>query len=70
MSCLLLNILCLLFYIFIAILGRMGNTKQALSLITNQLRDVNHAIEFCKEHNDWELWEDLISYSADKPGEF
>jgi vacuolar protein sorting-associated protein 41 len=45
----------------------MGNTKQALRLITNELHDVNHAIEFCKEHNDHELWEDLISHSIDKP---
>ena len=47
----------------------MGNTKQALHLITNDLRDVNAAIDFCKEHNDTELWNDLISYSIDKPSE-
>ena len=47
----------------------MGNTKQALSLITNELRDVDKAIEFCKEHDDSELWEDLINYSMDKPCE-
>ena len=47
----------------------MGNTKQALSLITNELRDVDKAIEFCKEHDDSELWEDLINYSVDKPCE-
>ena len=50
--------------------GRMGNTKQALRLITNELRDVDKAIEFCKEHDDRELWEDLISYSMDKPCTF
>ena len=49
--------------------GRMGNTKQALQLITNELGDVNQAIEFCKEHNERELWEDLITYSIDKPSE-
>ena len=48
----------------------MGNTKQALQLITNDLQDVNWAIDFCKEHNDRELWEDLISYSIDKPSKF
>ena len=47
----------------------MGNTKQALHLITNDLRDVNAAIDFCKEHNDTELWNDLINYSIDKPSE-
>lgn len=45
----------------------MGNTKEALQLITNELRDVNGAIEFCKEHNDAELWEDLIDFAIDKP---
>ena len=48
----------------------MGNTKQALQLITNELGDVNQAIAFCKEHNEHELWEDLISYSIDKPCEY
>lgn len=48
-------------------LDRMGNTKQALQLITTELKDVNKAIEFCKEHDDQELWEDLINYSTEKP---
>jgi len=51
------------------LVGRMGNTKQALQLITNELGDVNKAIEFCKEHNERELWEDLITYSIDKPSQ-
>jgi len=49
------------------ILGRMGNNKQALSLIIEKLRDVEQAIDFAKEQNDDELWEDLIKYSMDKP---
>jgi len=53
--------------VFVVFVGRMGNTKQALQLITNELGDVNQAIAFCKEHNEHELWEDLISYSIDKP---
>ena len=48
----------------------MGNTKQALHLITNELADVDQAIDFCKEHNDRELWEDLIRYAIDKPCEW
>ncbi len=48
----------------------MGNSKQALQLITNELRDVDKAIEFCKEQDDSELWEDLINYSMDKPCKF
>ncbi len=45
----------------------MGNVRQALQLIMTKLQDVDHAIDFCKEHVDEELWEDLISYSMDKP---
>jgi hypothetical protein len=47
--------------------GRMGNVKQALKLITEKLRDVNRAIDFCKDQNEPELWEDLIQSSLDKP---
>ena len=49
------------------LLCRMGNHKQALSLIIDSLHDVDKAIEFAKEQNEEELWEDLIKYSADKP---
>ncbi|XP_065186438.1 vacuolar protein sorting-associated protein 41 homolog [Sycon ciliatum] len=49
------------------LLGRMGNHKQALSLIIEKMHDVDKAIEFSKEQNDEELWEDLIKYSIDKP---
>ncbi|XP_048239189.1 vacuolar protein sorting-associated protein 41 homolog [Haliotis rufescens] len=49
------------------LLGRMGNVRQALTLIMTELQDVNHAIEFCKEQVDEDLWEDLINYSMDKP---
>ncbi|KAK0051675.1 vacuolar protein sorting-associated protein 41 [Biomphalaria pfeifferi] len=49
------------------LLGRMGNLTQALKLITEQLQDVNHAIQFCMEQADEELWENLIEYSMDKP---
>jgi len=46
----------------------MGNIQHALQLITEKLDDVDRAIDFCKEHNDKELWEDLIKYSLNKPG--
>ncbi|KAK7508589.1 hypothetical protein BaRGS_00000155, partial [Batillaria attramentaria] len=49
------------------LLGRMGNLTQALKMIMEGLGDVNHAIEFCKEQNDEELWENLISYSMVRP---
>ena len=48
------------------LLGRIGNFREALNLITKQLGDIEHAINFCKEHHDMELWEDLISYSLSR----
>ena len=51
----------------IYLLGRMGNTKAALELIMTELVDVEQAVSFCKEHDESELWDDLINYSMDKP---
>lgn len=51
----------------IFLLKRMGNTKEALHQIMDKLGDVHQAITFCKEHDDSELWGDLIKYSLDKP---
>lgn len=36
-------------------------------MIMEEMADVDKAIEFAKEQDDRELWEDLISYSIDKP---
>ncbi|KAI8371458.1 uncharacterized protein BYT42DRAFT_594997 [Radiomyces spectabilis] len=49
------------------ILGRMGNNKKALMLIIERLGDVQRAIDFAKEQKDDDLWEDLLTYSMDKP---
>jgi len=49
------------------LLGQMGNSKEALSLIISRLGDVKRAIEFAQQQNDPDLWEDLINYSMDKP---
>ncbi|XP_025785570.1 vacuolar protein sorting-associated protein 41 homolog [Puma concolor] len=51
----------------IYLLSRMGNSRSALKMITEELHDVDKAIEFAKEQDDGELWEDLILYSIDKP---
>lgn len=48
----------------------MGNNKQALMLIIERLGDVQRAIDFAKEQKDEDLWEDLLSYSESRPGEF
>lgn len=47
--------------------GRIGNTREALQIIIEQLHDIRQAIDFCQEHNDKELWTDLISKTVDKP---
>ncbi|KDN51156.1 hypothetical protein RSAG8_00785, partial [Rhizoctonia solani AG-8 WAC10335] len=50
------------------LLGRMGDNKRALNLIIERLADVNRAIDFAKEQNDDDLWEDLSSrYSETRP---
>lgn len=46
----------------------MGNTKEALRLITTVLEDIHQAIDFCKEYDDKELWNNLIDFALDKPG--
>ena len=49
------------------ILERTGQIKKALQIVLHAIKDVNQAIEFCKRHNDKDLWEDLIKYSLNKP---
>ncbi|KAE8225005.1 hypothetical protein CF319_g2185 [Tilletia indica] len=49
------------------LLGRIGDNKRALSLIIEKLGDVERAIDFAKEQNDAELWDDLLTYSDNKP---
>ncbi|KIY68424.1 vacuolar assembling protein VPS41 [Cylindrobasidium torrendii FP15055 ss-10] len=49
------------------LLGRMGNNKEALTLIIEKLGDVRQAIEFAKEQADDDLWEDLLKYSESRP---
>lgn len=41
--------------------------KRALYLIIDRLKNVRKAIEFAKEQDDPDLWEDLLKYSMDKP---
>ncbi|KAI0034356.1 vacuolar assembling protein VPS41 [Vararia minispora EC-137] len=49
------------------LLGRMGNNKEALHIIIERLGDVGRAIDFAKEQNDDDLWEDLLKYSETRP---
>ncbi|XP_031112370.1 vacuolar protein sorting-associated protein 41 homolog [Ipomoea triloba] len=48
------------------ILGRMGNSKQALAVIINKLGDIEEAIEFVNDQHDDELWEELIRQCLNK----
>ncbi|KAL8146419.1 hypothetical protein AgCh_004237 [Apium graveolens] len=49
------------------ILGRMGNSKQALAVIINKLGDIEEAIDFVSLQHDDELWEELIKQCINKP---
>uniref|UniRef100_A0A7N0RCY2 Vacuolar protein sorting-associated protein 41 homolog n=2 Tax=Kalanchoe fedtschenkoi TaxID=63787 RepID=A0A7N0RCY2_KALFE len=49
------------------IYGRMGNRKQALSIIINKLGDIEEAIEFVSAEQDDELWEELIKQCLNQP---
>ncbi|KAG7947699.1 hypothetical protein I3843_14G106800 [Carya illinoinensis] len=49
------------------ILGRMGNSKQALAVIINNLGDIEEAVEFVTMQNDDDLWEELIKQCLHKP---
>ncbi|KAG4988936.1 hypothetical protein JHK85_031919 [Glycine max] len=49
------------------ILGRMGNSKQALAVIINKLGDIEEAVEFVTMQHDDELWEELIKQCLHKP---
>lgn len=49
------------------LLSRMGNNKKALSMIIEREKNITKAIEFTKEQKDEVLWQDLISYSINKP---
>lgn len=49
------------------LLGRIGDTREALELINRELKDVQQALAFCQEHDDPDLWRDLIDHSLEKP---
>ncbi|KAK6213225.1 WD repeat domain-containing protein [Colletotrichum tabaci] len=47
--------------------SKTGEMKRALYLIIDRLQDVKKAIEFAKQQDDPDLWDDLLDYSMDKP---
>ncbi|KAK6868009.1 Vacuolar protein sorting-associated protein 41 [Candida tropicalis] len=49
------------------LLGKIGQNKQALSLVINKLEDATMAIEFAKHQNERETWEMLLDESMTRP---
>ncbi|KAG6015477.1 hypothetical protein E4U43_005256 [Claviceps pusilla] len=47
--------------------SKTGQVKRALYLIIDRLRNVQKAIQFAKEQDDPDLWDNLLDYSMDKP---
>lgn len=47
--------------------AKTGEVKKALYLIIDRLKNVHKAIDFAKEQDDPELWDNLLDYSMDKP---
>lgn len=56
-----------LYHELIYLLGRVGETKRALSIIIDELNDPQLAIQFVKSWGDQELLDFMIGYSLDKP---
>jgi vacuolar protein sorting-associated protein 41 len=49
------------------LLSKTGQVKKALFLIIDKLNDVSKAIEFAKEQDDPDLWDDFLDYSMSRP---
>lgn len=46
----------------------MGDNKRALTLIIDNLENVEMAIEFVRGIDDEDLWNDLVDQAKNKPG--
>ncbi|XP_043069865.1 vacuolar protein sorting-associated protein 41 homolog isoform X5 [Drosophila bipectinata] len=49
------------------LLGCMGEAAKALNIIIHDMKNIQVAIEFCKDHKDNDLWSLLIDESINKP---
>lgn len=49
------------------VLARMGNTNLALEAIVQELRDIQQAVAFCKEYDDSDMWNSLITFCMAEP---
>ncbi|CAG0885065.1 unnamed protein product [Darwinula stevensoni] len=49
------------------LLKRMGNVRDALKVLVEEIQDIKLAIDFCKECDDQDLWNDIIKRSLHEP---
>jgi vacuolar protein sorting-associated protein 41 len=49
------------------LLSKTGQMKKALFLIIDEMHDVSKAIDFAKEQDDKDLWDDFLEYSMSRP---
>lgn len=49
------------------LLDKMGNTHRAMAVIVTEMGDVQRAIQYCKQINDADLWNDLVKLSLKDP---
>lgn len=49
------------------LLGKVGQNKKALKLVLEELQDPEKAIDFAKQQNDQELWDEVLDYSVTRP---
>lgn len=47
------------------LLDKMGNSHQAMMVIVREMGDVQKAIQYCKQINDNDLWNDLVKLSLE-----
>jgi len=47
------------------LLTRMGHSVQALSLLIDEIKDIAKAIDFCKEQDDKDLWDNLLKKATE-----
>ncbi|ORZ31729.1 hypothetical protein BCR44DRAFT_148290 [Catenaria anguillulae PL171] len=49
------------------VLGRMGDHKRALVIMMDRMDDIEMAIEYAKQQQDHDLWDDLLEFAVHKP---
>ena len=47
--------------------GRMGNSKGAIKIIIEKLKDYKYAVEYAEDQEDVEIWKILVGYAKEYP---